>query len=1083
MEDSTPSRTSQSFRNKQLNRLSGVFKPMSKNRPMSTGSSSLFRKPSFTGHFSRGNSSSSSTSSSSSSRGSSGGGSSGLGSGLGISGGFSRWSSREGSKKRQAPPPPESPGGSPRRTGTRSSGYKPVLRMVKTKPRLKGLSGTGLLMSVIRTLSASEDEQQRGVEKARLEKAYRECDRKLDKLITVNYDTLTKTIQAYSSISGRIKNARERTKVVKADLLSCKELLHCRRDELRKLWLEGIEQKQVLALLDQIEDVKSVSTRLATFLANKHYLHATELLTKTMGQLDGDLKGVEALSETRIEMFARKDQLNTTLLMELRDHLYEKSATTFQTNFNRGGSLRGSGGIGGDASPKLSRKQALIEMAGSARKAASKTPRKSPMLSDSSDEENRPITEDLTMDPETNVDHYIAILVESLSLLKRIPEAVEAIKGEVQSELAKIVHKSTADVADNAKQRGENIMQQNQPKLLEELLDLIFERFKCVASAHMCVLGALQRITTSGDVQLYTMGDIWSKIQTQLQMILSSYLDVRNVTATAQQATSAFTEVSASDLNTYFSRRKQVRQRKVPLFRFDMSSHAISMTNYMREQKQEFYGSDGQVLAEDETSEQTQMVCKPSIKNITIIFKPLNRFIKDIEASMNVTNGNHCTLHHFVSDFVKEIFLGYLQGDIEEDLQAATKGSESLKSLVDMQTQKTLGAPCPLLQAVVTMDKAVSSLRQLTTDLPSYADQFLQMLCTILQDYKETCYATYRGLVQPESEDKRIFSASWVKDTGINQCLRYLPNWLNLQEERKADKDSIDQVPETIEDIRERNEKESELLVTNLGDKLLQTHEVLTDLGSLRLLANLHESLEWFACRVRNFAGLLPSQGFNTLTVPGSVSLEIPPVDMSLLHSLIGLAKEFQDLADTCLLVLHLEVRLHCFFFLMPVTKQSSFFTSVDSVDPDPNVIKLSKDLTSLEEALHTSLHPAKFKYVFEGLGHLVSYLLINSSQYIKRINENGIKKMCRNIFILQQNLTNITMSRETDLDHARQYYELMYKTTDDILNSIVEQGAAFKELEYRNIINLLHRSSSAYDQKSLGQRLKKLEEIMTEAV
>eukprot|EP00057_Strongylocentrotus_purpuratus_P006645 XP_011661119.1 PREDICTED: uncharacterized protein LOC105436824 [Strongylocentrotus purpuratus] len=120
---------------------------------------------------------------------------------------------------------------------------------------------------------------------------------------TVNYDTLTKTIQAYSSISGRIKNARERTKLVKTDLLSCKELLHCRRDELRKLWLEGIEQKQVLALLDQIEDVKSVSARLATFLANKHYLHATELVTKTMGQLDGDLKGVEALSETRIEMF------------------------------------------------------------------------------------------------------------------------------------------------------------------------------------------------------------------------------------------------------------------------------------------------------------------------------------------------------------------------------------------------------------------------------------------------------------------------------------------------------------------------------------------------------------------------------------------------------------------------------------------------------------------------------------------------------------------------------------------------------------------------------------------------------------
>lgn len=33
-------------------------------------------------------------------------------------------------------------------------------------------------------------------------------------------------------------------------------------------------------------------------------------------------------------------------------------------------------------------------------------------------------------------------------------------------------------------------------------------------------------------------------------------------------------------------------------------------------------------------------------------------------------------------------------------------------------------------------------------------------------------------------------------------------------------------------------------------------------------------------------------------------------------------------------------------------------------------------------------------RYIFEGLGHLISYLLINSAQQIKRINDNGIKKM-----------------------------------------------------------------------------------------
>ena len=37
----------------------------------------------------------------------------------------------------------------------------------------------------------------------------------------------------------------------------------------------------------------------------------------------------------------------------------------------------------------------------------------------------------------------------------------------------------------------------------------------------------------------------------------------------------------------------------------------------------------------------------------------------------------------------------------------------------------------------------------------------------------------------------------------------------------------------------------------------------------------------------------------------------------------------------------------------------------------------------------------------------------------------------CRNILAIQQNLTNITLTRETDLDRARQFYELLYLSPD----------------------------------------------------
>lgn len=49
----------------------------------------------------------------------------------------------------------------------------------------------------------------------------------------------------------------------------------------------------------------------------------------------------------------------------------------------------------------------------------------------------------------------------------------------------------------SAKQRGESITLQNQPKLLEELLDMLFENFQCIAAAHMSTLGSLQRVSVS----------------------------------------------------------------------------------------------------------------------------------------------------------------------------------------------------------------------------------------------------------------------------------------------------------------------------------------------------------------------------------------------------------------------------------------------------------------------------------------------------------------------------------------------------------------------------------------------------------
>ena len=60
---------------------------------------------------------------------------------------------------------------------------------------------------------------------------------------------------------------------------------------------------------------------------------------------------------------------------------------------------------------------------------------------------------------------------------------------------------------------------------------------------------------------------------------------------------------------------------------------------------------------------------------------------------------------------------------------------------------------------------------------PPYSNHFLIIMCNMLMQYKDVCGAAYRGLVQPDAEDKRIISAQWAKDEDISRFLKSLPNW------------------------------------------------------------------------------------------------------------------------------------------------------------------------------------------------------------------------------------------------------------------------------------------------------------------
>uniref|UniRef100_A0A8B9TJE9 Exocyst complex component Sec8 n=1 Tax=Anas platyrhynchos TaxID=8839 RepID=A0A8B9TJE9_ANAPL len=940
---------------------------------------------------------------------------------------------------------------------------------------------SGLLISVIRTLSTSDDVEDRETEKGRLEEAYEKCDRDLDELIVQHYTELTTAIRTYQSITERITNSRNKIKQVKENLLSCKMLLHCKRDELRKLWIEGIEHKHVLNLLDEIENIKQVPQKLEQCMASKHYLNATDMLVSAVDSLEGPLLQVEGLSDLRLELHSKKMNMHLVLIDELHRHLYIKSTNRVGQRNKEKGRISS---LVKDASSvplmdvtNLSTPRKFLETS------QFSTPGSSSMRETSLLE----IKEDMDLDPEENSIVFMGILIKGLAKLKKIPETVKAIQDRLEQELKQIVKRSTTQVADNGYQRGENISQENQPRLLLELLELLFDKFNAVAAAHSVVLGHLQQTVASpcsqydGDIKLYDMVDVWVKIQDVLQMLLTEYLDMKNTRTASEPSTQLSYASSGREFAAFFAKKKPQRPKN-PLFKFESSSHAISMSAYLREQRRELYSRSGELQGgpDDNLIEGggSKFVCKPGARNITIIFHPLLRFIKEIEHAMELGPAKQCPLREFLTMYIKNIFLNQVLAEINKEIEGVTKASDPLKILANADTMKILGVQRPLLQSTVIVEKTVQDLMNLMHDLSAYSDQFLNMVCVKLQEYKDTCTLAYRSIVQ--SDEKLVISASWAKDDDISRLLKSLPNWSNMAQPKQ-----LRPKREEEEDfIRAAFGKESEVLIGNLGDKLIPQQEILRDVSDLKALANMHESLEWLAGRTKAaFSSLSATQTMS----PGQdshASMEHLPASEQILQTLSELAKSFQEMADRCLLVLHLEVRVHCFHYLIPLAKQGNYaiVANVESMDYDPLVVRLNKDISAIEEAMSASLQQHKFQYIFEGLGHLISCILINGAHYFKRISESGIKKMCRNIFILQQNLTNITMSREADLDFARQYYEMLYNTADELLNLVVDQGVKYTELEYIYALNLLHRSQTGVgDQTTQNMRLQRLKEIICE--
>lgn len=258
------------------------------------------------------------------------------------------------------------------------------------------------------------------------------------------------------------------------------------------------------------------------------------------------------------------------------------------------------------------------------------------------------------------------------------------------------------------------------------------------------------------------------------------------------------------DFWTVFFYSSLVSSKKT-LFKFDKSTHSAD-DNTLREHKRnasDISNEDQLQLAAalaptDRKKLDKSLVCAPDPALIRRIYLPLLSYIEEIEELMKSKPGQPSSFNEFLATHVKDVFLAKGHNrNLQLTIESLSKNHDAWRAIITPEEMKSMGLNRPLLQSTVLVENSkcrwkhfhlhrselnwhlircsiaeITETKSLIQDLPNYSEDLLKMVCSLLKTYRETCQAAYRGIVQPETEDKRIYSVAWLKDEDICRFLK-----------------------------------------------------------------------------------------------------------------------------------------------------------------------------------------------------------------------------------------------------------------------------------------------------------------------
>ncbi|XP_053602815.1 exocyst complex component 4 [Plodia interpunctella] len=876
----------------------------------------------------------------------------------------------------------------------------------------QGKETSGLLMSVIRTLSASETNEQREKERAKLEKEYKKSDARLDELVAIHAQEIMEVMQKFSSVGAALTVWGQHCDAAVARLAACRGLLRLRRDDLRRLWADARTHHYALQMLTDIEHVVVSERETRELISSGRVLAAAHTLREALDTADTTLSHVDALNTTRQHLQGKKCELVEVIVRRLSEAVYRDDRAPLSRRLS------------------ARRRTALL--------LAELT--KSEEVTDAYLQDITPEYEASLSEEDKTFESTVMISLEALGILDQLKEATEKFKVQIQTELLEVIESVSRRIIDEGDveadveceedeeiQDGDCVTETGRP--LARLVTSLGEEFRACAARNRRLLqlwrAALQRYRIS-DSCLHTEQHYWSAVQQVFQLLLTEYLEIESVTLAAQRSSGAVAEPVTAELRIadYFA-KKRPQRRRTKLFKLTtvpaLCTRAIGPTR--------------------------AAVCRPDPAHLHAVLPALHALCAHIEP---LTGGGECSLRAFITDYVRwgesSRLATTARNIIDEAMRASSAWRERQPPLVVRvkpgERHRMIFTCCGESWRAVA-DAALAAAR---CGACGGADA-LRATTSALAALATQCRAAHARL-SPAHPPHPSRAARWLADDDIVRFLQSLPNW------RVAVAHSSTTRHDTQE-LREAYEREAETLVSTLGDGAVTKREVITDVNALADLALLCETMDWLCSNIRSLPSLLSA------TPSGATSIKLSD---KFLNDITSAAMIFEEISQKCLLFLHLEMRIQCVYYLGQEEREAGAAAAHDG-----DAARLAHALLAFHERAAAVLRPATRAYIFGGVGEMMSAAVVWRWQ---GEGNDGAATSAR-LATLRHCLAALQLPHD-GLHRAHTYLHLLTCTPEEIITSIREKGAQFSELQYLNAFKVIgtQQGLSSADMRKLQNQL-----------